>query len=297
VKTGSVVEELERQRDNNLTALPHFQSFAGHRARLTAIASAAARPDEPGDRPGGPRLCVLGAGNGYDLDLAALAGVYQQIHLVDIDEQAVARAAQRQPAGVRERITTHPRVDLSGMFEKLERWRKLQLDEQELAAHAASTSQALLQQLGRFDTVLSACVLSQMQLALLNVLSDRHRLFAALSYTLTVTHLHTLANLLAAGGRAILASDIASEELAPLRQLDPAQEYRELLQELLASGRFFQSVDPRLIRVMVSEDPSLQRLLTCRDSLQAWLWHNGPQRVFLVYALELLRSPAEPPKG
>jgi hypothetical protein len=49
------------------------------------------------------------------------------------------------------------------------------------------------------------------------------------------------------------------------------------------------STNPELIRVTAREDPYLARHAELLPLQHAWLWHNGPARTFLVYALELRR--------
>ena len=40
-------------------------------------------------------------------------------------------------------------------------------------------------------------------------------------------------------------------------------------------------------------DPLLRHAVRMSDPLDAWLWQNGPERVFLVYAVELKRPNIE----
>ena len=47
---------------------------------------------------------MLGAGNANDLDLEQLARRFDEVHLVDIDAAALARATGRQTPGVRARL-------------------------------------------------------------------------------------------------------------------------------------------------------------------------------------------------
>src|SRR5690606_31235846 len=67
----------------NCSSLPHFDAFRGHRERLTAMLASATTPWRE------ETLCILGAGNCYDIDLQALLRAYASVHLVDLDAQAV----------------------------------------------------------------------------------------------------------------------------------------------------------------------------------------------------------------
>ena len=119
-------DEVQKQVTSNLNALPHFEAFAEFRNRLTGLLATRAAPD------GGSRLCLLGAGNCYDADLERLASLYREVHLVDIDPEALDRAWERQSTTVRARLVRHPPVDLSGVLDQLARWRELDVTAEEL---------------------------------------------------------------------------------------------------------------------------------------------------------------------
>jgi hypothetical protein len=93
-----------RQLAFNTTSRHQWEPFAEHRRCLTA---ALAR----GATAGRTRLCVLGAGNGNDLDLTALLSAHREVHLADIDDEALARGAERQG------VARHPRLHLHGGVE------------------------------------------------------------------------------------------------------------------------------------------------------------------------------------
>jgi hypothetical protein len=279
---SSARELTEEQRLSNESALPHFDTFAGHRGRLTAAVSARHRPGSPA------RLCVLGAGNAYDLDLPLLAGLFREIHLVDIDEDALGRAYARQDAATQARLFLHAPIDLSGLFDRIEAWRDFRVTPDELAAYPEDASNRIVKSLpGPFDVVVSACILTQMQLSMLSALSASHRLFEASRQLLNVMHLRTLAKLLVPKGKAILASDLSSNLLFPLSP--GATDLKAVLVDVLSAGKFFYAAHPDLLAWTSQEDPVLRRLARVSPPLDAWLWQNGTDRTFLVYALELER--------
>ena len=279
-------EEIRKQVSSNLNALPHFESFSELRNRLTTLLAARAAPD------GSSRLCVLGAGNCYDMDLERLTSLYREVHLVDIDIAALERTCDRQSANVRARLVRHGPLDLSGVLERLERWRELDVTTDELMSHAGAAAVAIASALpGGFDTVVSACLLSQLQLSVVNVLSPFHPLFDAVRQLVNVTHLRTLAALSAPlDGRALLVNDVSSDAITPLGPFASGADLRELLFELMQQGSVIHVVRPDVITQVVAEDPALSVLVTASPVLDAWLWQNGPERTFLVYALELQRK-------
>jgi hypothetical protein len=278
-------DEIRKQVTSNVNALPHFEAFSELRDRLTALLAERAAPDA------GSRLCVLGAGNCYDVDLERLASLYREVHLVDIDAAALDRAWERQSATVRARLVRHRPLDLSGVLERLERWRELDVTAEELMGHPGAAAVELLSALpGGFETVVSTCLLSQLQFAVVNVLSPAHPLFDAVRQVVNVTHLRTLAALTAPDkGRALLVTDVSSNAITPLGPFEPGADLRSLLVELMRQGNVIHIVRPDVIQQIVAEDPALSVLVTASPVLDAWLWQNGPERAFLVYALELAR--------
>jgi len=279
----SGLDQAGEQALANLSALPHFSSFGDHRQRLTALAAALA-PASAGT------LCVLGAGNCFDLDLDLLAGRYEAVHLVDLDAGALEGAVARQQAATRERLVLHAPLDLSGLLDRIDRWSHFQVTPEELMGHADATAAALRARVGGpFDVVLSACMLSQMQLSVLNVLSEQHRLFQAVRWTLNLTHFRTLAALTRPSGCALFATDVSSGALHALDALAPATDCVALLWELVKQRRVFDFADPKRIAALFSDDPLLREAFQPFEVNDAWLWSNGPQAKFLVYASELRR--------
>ena len=96
---------MRRHVESNRQSREAWDRYAPHRARVTALVMEALAP--------GDRLCVLGAGNVNDLDLAAVLAVAAEVDLVDVDGAAMAAGVMRQ------QLDTNPRVrrrehDLSG---------------------------------------------------------------------------------------------------------------------------------------------------------------------------------------
>ena len=262
---------------------------------MTALATAGVSAAD------GSRLCVLGAGNCYDLDLPRLTAVYREVHLADIDREALDAARDRQPPEVREKLVCHGPLDLSGVLGEIERWKRLEVTLQELVAAPEAASARVASALpGPFDVVVSACLLTQLQLAALNILSDRHRLFAAVRQTVSLIHLRTLVRLLAPGGRALLVTDLTSNVTYPLQRVDPKADMLALMRALVRNGNVIYAAHPELLSTAFREDPFASRLATLGEPSEAWLWNNGPERVFLVYAMTITRrgdtEPASPKK-
>ncbi|MET0593133.1 MAG: hypothetical protein ABW133_10560, partial [Polyangiaceae bacterium] len=192
---------------------------------------------------------------------------------------------------IRARLFLHTPIDLSGLMERVERWQKMQVTPNDLLAYPDAASDAIVARLpGPFDMVVSACVLTQMQLAMLGALSASHQLFEATRQLLNVMHLRTLAKLLLPGGSAVIANDVTSNNLVPT--LPESADPRAALADALRSGRCFYATHPDLLRWTSHEDPVLQKLAQVSSPLDVWLWQNGAARTFLVYAMELRRIAA-----
>jgi hypothetical protein len=280
--------QIDAQKVSNRSALPHFDAFTSHREHLTALARTGVAPDQR------KRLCVLGAGNCHDLDLAELCELYGEIHLVDVDRAAIDGAWERQSPRARAKIVRHAPVDLSGLVDKLDRWSRMIVDPEELMNHPSETCDRLAARLpGPFDVVLSSCVLTQMQWAALNVLSGAHPLFEAVREILNLTHLRTLATLTSPGGRAVLATDLVSSQTFPLEQAAAGRALDELFQELVATNEGIHVANPRQLSWTAKVDPILSKAVDIAYPLDVWLWQNGPEHVLLVYAMELRRRMIE----
>jgi len=82
---------------NRLTEVParrnaitrdNWTAYANHRRTVTGHLAV-------GRAPGCDRLCVLGAGNANDLELPILAVMCREVHLVDLDADALALGIAR----------------------------------------------------------------------------------------------------------------------------------------------------------------------------------------------------------
>jgi hypothetical protein len=144
-----------------------------------------------------------------------------------------------------------------------------------------------------FDTVVSCCLLTQLQLVLVDALGDRHPAFELLRAAVSATHVRVLAGLVAPGGTALLCTDLASSETYPLLQgLPPDADLARLMSDLVHAGNIIYVAHPGLLSAEIRRDPGLSAELAVRFPIGPWLWQNGPELLFLVYALEITRKPA-----
>lgn len=276
---------VDEQREANQSTLAWFAEYQEHRERMTRLVVDAVPVNS------GQRLCVLGAGNANDLDLATLAAHFSEIHLVDIDREALEGARSRQPEDVANKLVLHAPVDLTGFLEKLAAWGRMEVTEKEMLAHPASTARELAARIGTFDLVVSACAITQMQLSVLTSLGDGHRLFDAVRHTLALTHLHTLFELTVPGGRALLVTDVLSNQnYRYLDKLAADANFMQILTDVIAAEKVIYVSRPGLFHLLFRQDPLLHQSAKLSPPIAAWLWRNGPESRFLVYAMALERK-------
>jgi hypothetical protein len=65
---------------------------------------------------------------------------------------------------------------------------------------------------------------------------------------------------------------------------------RPLMDEVVRKGEVFYVAHPVLLRSMLENDPVLKPDTELSEPLDAWLWQNGPEHRFLVYALGMSRK-------
>ncbi|MDB5389789.1 MAG: hypothetical protein JWM11_5435, partial [Planctomycetaceae bacterium] len=79
----------EEQFRRNQESRTGWELYAGHREHVTFLLT-------QNNSPLNGRLCVFGAGNCNDLDLHRLRNHFREIHLVDLDADALLAGCQAQ---------------------------------------------------------------------------------------------------------------------------------------------------------------------------------------------------------
>lgn len=85
----------------------------------------------------------------------------------------------------------------------------------------------------------------------------------------------------------MLVTDAASDLDIDVDAAREVPDLRAVLADHARRGNLFDAVHPALLRAIVDDDPWLKKRARLSEPLEAWLWTNGPERTFLVYALEL----------
>ena len=270
------------QKASNKESRSFASYFANHRAQLTeqilALASSKGR------------LCLLGAGNCLDVDLARLAEKFDEVHLVDIDQDAVRFAKSRLTPLLAAKLFLHAPLDLSGLNSCISDWRDMKTTPEAFISFPNDTSATISRLLpGPFDTVVSCCLVSQILLTFRLALGEQHRLFQAGLITLLVTHLKVMRELIHNQGQVLLVTDVSSNQICTQQELNEIEKNsfvhaEQLLDDLARKNKLFNYLDPKLLTTLVQQDPSLSESSELSPPQKIWLWRNGPQRTFLVYA-------------
>lgn len=236
-----------------------------------------------------PKLCVLGAGNCNDLDLRWLIERFGQVHLFDIDAEALRRATTRQNVAAVPAVVSHAPVDLSGMTRTLDRWLlapPTDGDIEEAVEIAAQTPLPAAPE--TFDVVLSPCLLSQL-IAPVRQCIEKRAGWQRLRKAIITRHLAMLMELVRPGGHALFMCDVVSSDTEPQLPQAPPEKLEDVLQNLADRGLTFRDLDPRAIIDTLRQHPRLGEKICPLKRTAPWLWHLGPRRTYLVYAL-LLRK-------
>jgi hypothetical protein len=270
-------ELVSLQRACNVWSAKRWHSFAEHRARLTSLVRQAAPPS-------GGRLAVLGAGNGNDLDVAALLRRYSEVHLYDLDGPALGRAWQRHHAPG---LVIHPPIDLSGALALLPGLSQRCPGDEEIAALPQACVDRVLGAIPqRYEVVLSACLLSQILHGTHVALGHQHPSLTAVSCAQVLAHARILAGLLRPGGRGLLVTDATSSQLVPSPELwGDAVPASDLLAQLEAAHLCAAGTGPRFLHRVLTEDRLLGPLLLDTTSVEPWRWRWSSRRTYLVHAL------------
>jgi hypothetical protein len=235
-------------------------------------------------------LCVLGAGNCNDLDLKWLTEVFAQVHLVDIDPDAVESARRRQGVEGSSAIKVHAPVDLTGVADLLSTWKMRPPEDQEVVRCIRQSGETPMPQLGPFDVVLSPCVLTQLLNPLRQSIGRSHPRFYEALGAMRRRHLRLMASLLKERRKAVVLIDLISSEVYEELPRVPETDLSAFMERFTARGKSFVGLDPSAIRRAVEDDAELRTTFKPMRMTPPWLWHLSLRRTFLVYAFQLTRG-------
>jgi hypothetical protein len=238
------------------------------------------------------KLCVLGAGNCNDLDLQQLLKAFSEVHLVDIDTQAVEHGLQRQEIPQNNsRIKLHGGIDLTGVWGKSERFTPQQPPSEQ---EAKELLQAIRDFEGPqlpapFDCTASVCLLSQLIEGILLSVGEDHESFIELVQEVRRAHINVLLKLTKPGGTGFLITDFVSSDTVPELRTIPQEGFAEKLAEIIRAGNFFHGLNPFLLGELFKNDSEISPKVQRFRLLKPWPWDFG-NRVYAVTGIQFVRG-------
>ena len=270
--------DLQKQRNESSVsswdiAQPHRQQVTSHLLQNY--------------NPANPRLCILGAGNCNDIDLATLAGTYESIDLVDIDRSAVEKGVTNQRLEESASLTIHGELDVTGVWEQLGSLNEA-ADKSDAAIDELiknSNEWAGLEIPGEYGTVASTCLLSQLIDGVHKGVGVEHERNLELVGAIRQRHFQLLYDLVCPGGTAIMITDFVSSETAPDLPILSGRALTSRLGQMINDRNFFTGLNPMRLTALLHEPEFLSGPVTDQVCASPWLWNLGPRH----YAVTALR--------
>ena len=255
-------EQLRRasrpHRTVNRSTRKNWDFFSRHRNRIMDLLGAESR------RQG--KAAILGAGNCNDLDLRQLASECGEVHLFDLDREAMEQALRRQGVPEGSNIRLRDDLDLSGLG-----------DPEPANVDTPATD---------FDLVVSTCVVSQ----LLETVSRLHPPGHGRDRTMLRVrnaHVRLLTDLIAPGGTGIVVTDMAEADSGPGAD-DPREPVSSREREQME--RYFLGLDPRGLEAALRAVPHAEESLQGVKQVEPWTWQLDAVRHYLVHAVRFAKS-------
>jgi len=271
---------VRQQLELNAGTRNSWDLFRGHRQKVTGLLRA-------GSAPGPARLCVLGAGNCNDLDLPTLLGVYKEVHLADVDAEALLQGTVRQQLGDSPAVQRHGGIDLSGAYDILAAWSPQNaIPDPDLARCRDEPVRRVAPALpGPFECVASTALLTQLIKCAVATVGETHPRFLEVVQAIRAGHLRLLTHLVAPGGTGVLITDIVSSDTFPGLGSVPEDSLAGVLARLIQDRNFFHGVNPAVLAAFFSTDPIVAPQVERMEFIKPWLWDLGP-RVYVVCSLK-----------
>ena len=275
-------DRAEIQRALNRASADGWKAFASHRQRVTELLRGSGGPS---------RLCVLGAGNCNDLDLQTLARSHREVHLVDLDGDAMVAGVQRQGLAGHPAIRLHGGVDVAAVPQRPGA-AIAALARDDIARLADAPAGVVPPRLpGPFDVVASTCLLSQLIDWAVRAIGEGNEHFLAAVQAIRCGHFRLLVALTAASGKAVLIADVVSSDTLPALDAAAPGDLATLLGRAVSRGNFFHGSNPALLASLPGADPVLRGQVAAVDVHPPWLWDLGWRR-YAVCAMTLRRRQA-----
>ena len=279
----AVISIIDEHRRRNATTWGRWDAMTSHRARVMRLLIEARRE-------AGRSLCILGPGNGNDIELARLAREFERVTLVDLDQAAVARAVGRLDKDGARRVKQFSPVDLSGILPVLESWmRHRNPTDAEITAVVRSARAAPRPNVGSSDVVASTCMLTQLFDSVYMALPTEHPRCIELVVSVRDRHLEIILELLKPGGVGVLVTDfVATKTATELAQLDELMLPYDTA-NWIEERNFFTGANPFAIREYYNRSRGPGPCASDAQVKGPWRWDLGATQL-AVSAVTFRRS-------
>ncbi len=270
---------IAEQCRRNVEADDTWALYLAHRERVTRILQDARTES-------GERLCLLGAGNLNDLDLAALSAAFREIVLVDVDAVALQRGLSRQGFAEDARFRLVAPTDVCGVFAEFAEM----ANGQQVRDDAINKCLQKLTQLPDFgepvgfDVVASVGLLTQLIDGVMRSVGESHPRSWELVSAIRIQHLRLMLELTIAGGATVLVTEVVSSDSCPALFSAGEGGLLELLRREIAAKNFFTGTNPAALQHLLRTEICLAEQLANIQLTEPWLW-QFLSRVYAVYGL------------
>lgn len=277
------IEQSQRNRQTQ----GDWSGFRRHREVVTSLVQrlAASRSS---------RLAVLGAGNSNDLDLPRLLDTYQEIHLADLDEQAMQLGLARQGQADSSSVVLYPGWDATGIIDDLANIAvSISTGDAKITNMRPANLRPLLDRVDHetpslptapFDAVVSVCLLSQLIDSVSSACCINTPQLDELILAIRDQHLRVIDGLRGSSGRALLVTDFVSSDTCPALRDAPEEQFAEIAKASIAAGNFFTGTNPVAISQRIRELMKGRSMQYPIEIRRPWVWQVGERR-FAVTAI------------
>ena len=266
----------EKEKSNNRDTRNSWDQYASHRQKMMELIEM-----HTGEIPGS--ICLLGSGNCNDIELPHLLNTFDSVTLVDLDPNALEFGISQQGVKDHPKLRVLSGVDLSGILAFIEAWQTQTASnqEKERCLHTLQNSKPLAAYHGKFDLVISCCLLSQMILTITHTQLS-HKEKQHLIRLLRNQHLGQLLQLTKPTGNSLFTTDVLSSDTLPDIQNTNFQPSPDLLSVLAKERKLFPGLNPfGILRDIHKLFPgALQTFLS-----DPWVWNLSEERSFLNYGI------------
>ncbi len=237
------------------------------------------------------RLCLLGAGNLNDFDLAALLSAFSELVVVDVDADSLQRGLARQGFANDHRIQIVAPTDVTGIFAELSSMQPSQQPHDELIERCliALAQPPTFSMIGPCDVVASVGLLTQLIEAVVKSVGESHPRFWDVVAAVRLQHLLLMLELTQTNGAAVLVTEVVSSNSCPALLSVNEADLQSLLMQEIAARNFFTGTNPAALQQLLRTEPRLTSQLARIQFSEPWLW-QFIARTYAVFGVVLSKK-------